>query len=262
MRTAQPFRAILATTVLSFGASCGDPAETEPPPSDGVTYSGTITQAVLGTPIAGAQICIAEPPGDCVVTASDGSYSLPDIPKSQRVEIQVTADNFVSALGVFEIKDVDREDINASLFDELIVTGLFTDAGFNLDLTQGTIGISLYDSDVAHGASGYELSLSPSEGEGPVYASTTQVLPDGTETTDGGGGVFFNLPEGEYTVTAAGPGECTTPAIASDGPLSWPARVRPGFLTYIFAQCPDGSDGGGGAGGAGGEGGTGGTGGV
>jgi hypothetical protein len=256
MKNSLPKLALVSLVVWG----CGDDGETNPPP-EGVTYSGTITQAVLGSPVAGAEVCIADPPGECVSSDASGAYSISNVPKNTQVEFQVKAPGFINALGVFDVKDVDRNDINAALLDEQIAVGLFEDAGITYDPTQGAIVAAVSDPAVMHGASGYSFTLTPSAGEGPYYTSPTAVLPSATATTDAGGVGFINLPAGDYTVEATGPGACTSNAIVANGPSSWPARVRAGFLTYIVAECPDGTDGSGGGGAGSGSGGSGGAGG-
>jgi hypothetical protein len=244
---------VLASVVA---VSCGDSGGSGDTMTggDGVTYSGTITQAVLGNPLNGVEVCQADPPGDCVTSDSSGAYSLSNIPKNTHVEIQVKSPGFLSALGVFDVKDVGNDNVNAVLFDEAIVTGLFSDAGISLDTSKGSIVVGLTDAAVQHGASGYAVSIAPVAGDGPFYTSSTSVVPSLTETTDSGGAALINLPDGEYTVSVSGPGACTSGVLANS-PTSWPARVRAGFLTYIVADCPDGAGSGtGGAGGAGGGG--------
>ena len=197
-------------------------------------------------------VCAAQPDLGCVTTDESGRYTFPGLPRNTAVRFKVTKSGYLGDIVVIDVRDVDRDDINGALFEQSLMSSVFADAGITYDPSKGIVGWSLDQEGGMIGASGYTVSLAPSGGDGPFYASGFSVDPALTNTNEMGAALVINLENGDYVASAEGPGTCTPHFEKESAPMTWPAPVEAGFVTAIAAFCPDG--GGGGAGGAGGAG--------
>ncbi len=114
-------------------------------PVDGVTFSGTITQGGIGNVLSGVSVCAVEPDAGCATTDDAGAWLLANLPKNTSVKFRLSLDGYYPVLVVLDVKEVDRNDVSGSLFDNGILQGIYTDAGITVDLSKGSIGIVLGD---------------------------------------------------------------------------------------------------------------------
>lgn len=199
----------------------------------GLTYTGTVIDALSMGGVPGAEICISMPDLGCVTADAQGAFTFPGIPASTRIRVRASANGYVPSEGLV---DTGTEDSTTGgvLFSSGLVSLAFTLSGITWDSSKPAVAVLVQD---AAGAAlaGYSVSIAPASGDGPYYPVGTGIPANGTATGDRGAAIFINLDAGDYTVTVTGPSACTS-AVASD-PNTAPAPVAdPAMFAAVF-EC-------------------------
>jgi len=221
---------------LAAAPACDDDAASTPKT---VVYSGAIADGANQTPIAGAEICfVSQPELACVETAADGSYSV-KLPIKTKVEVEVVRDGFISVRSNFVTREVDSS-ISAQMFAPAAVEAAFQLAGATYDDTKGGMLVRVYDPAKGQlvGLAGVAIEVEPSDGDGPYYLDGLTFNTSATATTAVGNALFSQLEDKTYKVRfTSTTHDCKGTYLwkSSDGRVE--AIVKPGFATYIYADC-------------------------
>lgn len=205
-----------------------------------VTYTGSLTNGVNNAPIEGAEICfVSLPELACITTTAQGTYSI-DLPVKTEVEVEVVKDGFVSVRSNFVTRESDTE-ISAQMFQPGAVEAAFELAGETYDATKGGLLVRVYDpaKGQSAGLAGVTIDVEPSDGRGPFYLDGLTFNTAAEATTPIGNALFSLLEDKTYKISfesAANDCKGTYLWHSSDGRVE--AIVKPGFATYIYADCP------------------------
>lgn len=217
---------------------CGDDDSESGTTPSGVTVSGKVTFAGIGTPAGDVELCAPDLPSKpCTKSALDGTYSLSGIPKDQKVVFTATKAELVSALGVFEIGP-DDVTANVGMQEAKILIKAFEPVA-TIDMTKAHLGILVADS-TGKGLTGWTAELTPKTGEGAFYGDDSGLSIDPTATATMGSGVmgFVNMPAGTHTLKLTGTGSCEKNVYTvTTGDKTYETEVRAGFTTYHFVTC-------------------------
>ena len=220
---------------LPLSLACGDD---EGKKAD-ITYSGALVNGVDQSPIAGAEICIVSHPEiACVQSRTDGTYSV-DLPVSTKVEVTVVKDGFIPIRSNF-LTRTSAAQISAQMFAPAAVEAAFQIAGATYDETKGGMLVRVYDPAKGQtvGLAGVTVEVEPSDGDGPFYLDGLTFNLGATATTPIGNALFSLLEDKTYKLTlTSATHDCEGTFLwhSSDGRIE--AIVKPGFATYIYADC-------------------------
>ena len=210
-------RFILALAVVTALTSCQANSTTTATPAThfrGVAYTFNTPK-----PIAGATISVAELPQFTTVTDANGYYdlSVEVTASSQKVTpFIVKADFHTIYLQTFTLHpgDPDLANVHFQTPDEGTFVLLSTLVGVGPKTTQCQVVTTVSDKAIqgltyeqfrdhgAHGVSGVQASATPTLPK-PIYCNANGV-PDAklSESSDDGGILWINVPDGEYTLSA------------------------------------------------------------
>lgn len=168
-------------------------------PTGTLTINGELTEltaAGAGGAVSAATICVIEPVGGpCVTSAADGTFTATGIPENTEMLVEVTKDNFMPALATVTSGTVDVA------FSYLIARRT-TVAGLGLLISESIMETKGHIFVQTGGADGVTVTLTPTSGAGPFYATAAGVPSRTlTETTTSGTAIFANVDPGEYVVT-------------------------------------------------------------
>lgn len=226
----------LLVSSLALPVACDDDGGSTPT----VRYTGALVNGVDSSPLEGAEICfVSHLDIPCVETATDGTYAI-DLPAETKVEVEVVRDGFISVRSNFITRASDAR-IDAQMFQPAAVEAAFQLAGATYDETKGGLLVRVYDPAKGQtvGLAGVAVDLEPSDGEGPYYLDGLTFNTSATATTPVGNALFSVLEDKTYKVTLTSEThECLGTYLwkSPDGRIE--ARVKPGFATYIYADCP------------------------
>ena len=209
---------------LSMGCSGG-----------GVTLTGTVVDGVFGGGLA-ANVCISD---NCVETSNDGSWTLDNVPRGSRTLMTVTSETSQPALIGVVTRDRDKEVPEIPMLSTLAHDAQYNLLGLDPRPGTGVINFQVRGSipggaDIA-GVTGF---LEPNAGDGPFY-TTNLGLPgeDDDATTESGGGVWLNVPVGNYNLDFDDlPDSCRT-ELGWGGPENFDMLVQASFTTLIRVIC-------------------------
>lgn len=216
--------------------ACGgaDSAAPAPDPDTGTPPAGGPPAPVTGRAyafdsnfgsIAGGTVAVVERPELTTTTLEDGSYTL-EIPSGTRATLTLTHPEFVaSQTATLEVPTEGLAGVDFQGPSPEMVDLLAAFAGVELDPTRCQIASTvirpegaIYAIEDAQGEPGAEVHIAPSlpSAQGPIYfqiAAADLIWPDPslTATTEDGGVLFVNVPEGDYTLTAEKAGMSFTP---------------------------------------------------
>jgi hypothetical protein len=154
-------------------------------------------------PVAGARVCVYQRPDlPCVTSHADGTFTLGGLKPLEQVTITCEKKGYVGSLRSIEAASTDMDGTGSP-----IVMGK-RDQKLGLDLTikDDTGALSVFvlgpAPDGGIGLSqGTKISLSPTSGDGPYFTDSHNVFDESAKGMIGGLAFWFNLDEGDYTVT-------------------------------------------------------------
>ncbi len=184
-------------------ASDAGPAVDAAFPAGSLTITGVLREqpvSGMGELVAGATICVIEPAGGpCVPSAADGSFTATGIPENTRMLVEITAPMYTPALATVT-SGTTNVSFNYLLAKRSTVSLLGFAIGQTIDATKGQIFVQ------TGATAGVVVTLTPTSGSGPFYASATGVPSMGlSSTTTSGAAVFANVAPGDYVVGFAHP---------------------------------------------------------
>lgn len=227
--------------------ACGPtPAPTCDDTASGACFTGHV-RSLLGSPVQGMTLCTPELPDlACVVTAADGTWTLPGLPVDTDVIVTGTHPEYApvvfpqnTAMDWYDwYKVAVPLSVMESNANQLDVT-LDPERGQLLFLAWQGLNLDGVDTD---NVAGVTATLDP-QSELLFYASGLGIAsPSATETSDSGSGGALNLAPGTVHLSLTGPaGPCGQEPMfhhAADGDRI-PVPILAGFTTAIDVQCPD-----------------------
>ena len=164
--------------------------------------------------VVGATVTILEMPGKSATTDDEGYWEFTDLPAGEEATFVLDdpEENYIPInTKTFTLPETDMEQVTFQAPDQLTYAVLveylrivIDDTACQMVSTVTVFGKSIYD-EGAHGEEGATVTIDPTvtEDHGPIYFDSL-VLPDPTltETSDDGGVLFINVPEGVYTLSA------------------------------------------------------------
>lgn len=226
----------LIVSALPLAVACDDDGGATPT----VRYTGALVNGVDNSPLAGAEICfVSHLDIPCVETATDGTYAI-DLPAETKVEVEVVKDGFISVRSNFITRASDAR-IDAQMFQPAAVEAAFALAGATYDETKGGLLVRVYDPAKGQtvGLAGVTVGLEPSDGEGPYYLDGLTFNTSATATTPVGNALFSVLEDKTYKVSLeSATHECLGTYLWKSPDGRFEAKVKPGFATYLYADCP------------------------
>lgn len=182
--------------------------------AEGATVSGDAFAFNEGVDarVAGARVWVLEDPSRETMTDATGHFVFEGLPIDSDVTLVMDHPDYVPIqtgtlrLGAEGAERVTFQAVPPNVYDALSALLSLTPDPTRCQMvtTVTRIGRSVYDPG-AHGEAGVTVTIDPPlpAESGPVYFNS-MVFPDRTltETSDDGGVLFVNVPEGEYTWTA------------------------------------------------------------
>jgi len=212
-------------------------------PMGTLTINGTITELTAtgeGGVIAGATICVIEPAGGpCVTSAADGTFTATGIPENTEMLIEITKDAFMPALATVTSGTIDV-DFSYLIARRTTVATLGFVISETIMPTKGQIFAQIGAAG-GGGAAGVTVTLTPTSGAGPFYATAAGVPSRTlTETTTSGTAIFANVDPGDYVVTFSHATlTCTPTGFAWAGTAAETTRlpVQADHITSTIVTC-------------------------
>jgi len=207
-------------------------------PTGTLTINGELTELTAtgrGGLIDGARVCVIEPAGGpCVTSAADGTFTATGIPADTEMLLELTKDGFVPALATVTSGTVDV-DFSYLMARRTTVATLGFVISETIMPTKGQIFIQ------TGAAAGVSVTLTPTSGAGPFYA-TAGGVPSRTltETTTSGTAIFANVDPGDYVVTFSHATlTCTPTGFAWTGTVAETTRlpVQADHITSTVVDC-------------------------
>jgi hypothetical protein len=175
-----------------------------------------------------------------VSTDADGRFALGGLPPDERLVLTMTKEGWIPLLKTIETTNTDVDGGTPSFMTPLEAFEML-DYGVDIDWeTHGAINffaIGSNDGPLGFGPFlGSKVSITPADGDGPIYLGEDG-MPDLTaESTKTYGGAFLNLPEGDYelTFTPGSPAECAAISAPWSG-WGWPTGGDGTVKTRVVA---------------------------
>jgi hypothetical protein len=214
---------------------------------------GTRTDAGLGAtayfpPIAGVRVCVyGRDDLPCATTHADGTFTLGGLKPLEQLTLTCEKDGYVSSLRSMEAASTDMDGTGQPIVMGKRGEG---DLGLGIQVREDKGAASVFvlgpapdgGINLAHGT---KLGLSPVSGVGPYFTDTHDEFDKSATTMIGGLAFYFNLDEGDYTLTVDDPNADCAPISFPFGefgipqaPRSVKFKVLAGFATdQLGALC-------------------------
>jgi hypothetical protein len=195
---------------------------------------GTRTDAGLGAtasfpPIAGARVCVyGRKDLPCATSHADGTFTLGGLKPLEQLTVTVDKDGYVGSLRSIEAASTDMDGTGSPIVMGKKGGG---DLGLGIPIMEDKGAVSIFvlgpapDGGIglSHGA---QLSLSPASGMGPYFTDPHDEFDKSATTMIGGLAFYFNLEEGDYTITFDDPHADCAPVSFPFGEFGIPQAPR------------------------------------
>ncbi len=207
----------------------------------GVLVEGSVSDAFNRTPINGVDICILEPNElGCVRSNFRGEFSFRNVTPGSRLLIQFIAPSYYPTVAHYTVGE-SNEFLTYLLTSDELANLASSLAGVTRDESKGTLIFAARTGKGPDATNVEEVSLvmEPDNGEGPFYAVQNGFDMSRSSTTSVGGGAWFNIDQGTYTVRYNHPNATCIPYYgwASGETNALTVRIKPGFISYINQIC-------------------------
>jgi len=167
----------------------------------GVTITGTFTDFIAKTAVAGVKVCVEGMTTGCATSDAKGAYSITG-PSGKDFNLTMVKTGYLSFLAPYGKGQKDKTyDVN--MLSDGTVTLMTALLGTTKKAGKSTVIITV--SDGTSGVAGTTLTLAPPSGEGPYYMNASGTGPDKTltATSTSGYGFVLNADPGSYVGTFA-----------------------------------------------------------
>jgi hypothetical protein len=180
-------------------------------------------------PMAGVRVCVyGRHDLPCVTTHADGTFTIGGLKPLEQVSLTCEKDGYVGSLRSIEAASTDMDGTASP-----IVMGKKQDGdlglGIPIETDKGAASVFVLGPvpdgglGLSHGA---KLSLSPASGMGPFFTDSHNLFDKSANTMIGGLGFYFNLDEGDYTLTVDDPNADCAPVSFPFGEFGIPQAPR------------------------------------
>ena len=205
-----------------------------------ITVSGRVVELLGAVGIEGIDVCLSET-SFCVQTDSDGFYTVEATTQSDHLLYLSSTDHVGGALA-FTTQDLDVHLANVSLLSPELIEGQFSTLDQQWELDTGVLAFSISNGINGDGINipNVEIQLTPQAGNGPFYSNTLGIPVDNLSvTSENGGGVVINLPEGTYQVNYSGlPSPCEL-LLGWGSAESHQVPIVSERVSFARISCPD-----------------------
>ena len=166
-----------------------------------ITVSGRVVELFGSVGIDDIEVCLEET-SFCTQTDSDGLYTLEATTQSNHI-LYLSSTDHVGGTLAFTTQDLDVDLANVSLLSPSLTESQFNALNQQWESSTGVLAFSISNGINGDGVnvSDVEIQLTPQAGNGPFYSNALGIPVDNLlATSDNGGGVVINLPEGTYQV--------------------------------------------------------------
>ena len=173
-----------------------------------VIVSGRVVELFGAIGIDGIDVCLSET-SFCTQTDSDGFYTVEASTQNNHI-LRLSSTDHVGGTLAFTTQDLDLDLANVSLLSPALTESQFGALDQQWELGTGVLAFSISNGINGDGVNvpNVAVELNPATGSGPFYSSALGIpVDDLNATSDNGGGVMINLPEGIYQLTYANPPE-------------------------------------------------------
>ena len=170
-----------------------------------VTVSGRVVELFGAVGIGGVDVCVSET-SSCTQTDSDGVYTVETTTQSNHV-LDLSATDYVGGSLAFTTQDLNVDLANVSLLSPALTEGQFSALDQQWESGTGVLAFSVSNGINGDGVNvpNVEVELAPQAGSGPFYSNALGIPVDNlSATSNNGGGVVVNLPEGTYQINYIG----------------------------------------------------------
>ena len=205
-----------------------------------ITVSGKVVELFGAAGIDGVEVCLAEM-SFCTLTDSDGSYTVEATTQRNHI-LRLSSTDHVGGALAFTAQDLDMDLANVSLLSPALIEGQFSALDQQWELGTGVLAFSISNGINGDGINvpNVELQLTPQAGNGPFYSNALGIPVDNlSSTSENGGGVVINVPEGSYQVNYSGiPNTCELL-------LGWGSTehhqvpILPDRVSFARISCPE-----------------------
>ena len=175
-----------------------------------IAVSGKVVELFGAAGIDGIEVCVSET-SFCTQTNSDGFYTVEATTQSNHI-LRLSSTDHVGGALAFTTQDLDMDLANVSLLSPALIEGQFSALDQQWEMGTGVLAFSISNGINGDGVNvpDVEIQLTPQAGNGPFYSNALGIPVDNlSATSENGGGVVINLPEGSYQVNYSGlPNTC------------------------------------------------------
>jgi hypothetical protein len=234
-----------SSTTASSAASSGSGGAGGASAGPTIAFGGTVVQVPVNVFLSSVQICVDQHPEiACATSDSQGAFSL-SVPANAEVAVTLAKPGYAGIVVPLVTSTQDQEEWEIGLPTSSSTAGFysgFTGATYP-DTTRGFLSVYVTQGTSSQtGRANVVPSMSPSSGEGPIYAGTSLTMADPTlqATSSVGNARFANVSPGIVEVTL---GPSTLTCTANFGGWSAPdanavrVPIVAGFETHVGLAC-------------------------
>ena len=167
-----------------------------------LSVTGRVVELFGGEGLTDVDVCLTQT-SSCTQTDSDGHYTLEVATQTDHV-LELSSPDLVGGALAFSAQDLDMELANVSLLSPALSEGQFSTLNQTWETNTGVLAFSISNGINGDGINipNVAVDLLPQSGDGPFYSNALGIpVDDLTATSDNGGGVVINLPQGNYQLT-------------------------------------------------------------
>jgi len=205
-----------------------------------ISVSGRVVELFGGEGIDLVDVCLPES-SSCTQTDSDGGYALDVATQTDHV-LELSSTDLIGGVIAFTAQDLDIELANVSLLSPALTEGQFNTLNQTWEENTGVLAFSISNGINGDGINvpNVVVELSPKAGDGPFYSNALGIpVDDRSATSDNGGGVVINLPEGIYQLTYDNLPENCTLLLGWDSVENHQIPIVAGRVSFARITCPD-----------------------
>jgi hypothetical protein len=204
-------------------------------PAGTLAIIGTLRDFSTEAPLAGAQVCVAEPAGGpCATTDASGAFRLDGMPEETNVLVTFNATGYFPIAVTVRMRATDVAIDYTIPMRDVVHSLARLVSGARADPAKGHVFVQTART------AGVTTTMAPMTGMGPVYTSGGLPSPAATSTTTDGTAIYANFAPGEYEITFVPP-----PGNACvDTEVNWPAgenksrlRILADHITSLTMDC-------------------------